>query len=202
MKTGYLKLIPPLALLCACAPAPDPSADFFLAQARADPELRVEDAYKWLFQATRGGEHAVAGEFAARRWLETEWAALGPAQPDEPLWTPLAPDGRFGRLNLRPYRAQGGAPAPLLAAFLASSAVFDASPARFRQAWAALGRTLERNPAGYLNPAEWRRLDREMRARKYPALHHSPEYGQIRRPAYRVLTAGEAKKLMDALPAP
>ena len=188
--------------LVSCSSAPDPDAAFFLAQARAEPEVRVADAYKWLVHVTRGGEHAVADGFAVRKWLENEWATLGPPQPDEPLWVPLTADGRIGRLNLRPYRAQGGAPEPLLAAFLASAESFDASPARFRAAGKALGRALKMNPQGHLTYSDWRRLDREMRAQGYPACHHSPEYEQARHPAYRVLTAMEARKLVDMLPAP
>ena len=98
----------PLAVFMLFSTAPDPDADFFLAHARADPEVRIEDAYKWLHQATRGGEHALADEAAARQWLNGEWATLGPPQPNEPLWVPLTPDCRIGRLKLRPYRARGG----------------------------------------------------------------------------------------------
>ena len=83
-----------------------------------------------------------------------------------------------------------------------SAASFDASPARFRAAWNALGRALKQNSQGYLTYSDWRRLDREMRAQGYPACHHSPEYEQARPPAYRVLTADEARKLVDMLPAP
>lgn len=195
MKLSWLV---PLFLV-SCASVPDPDAEIFLAQARADPELRIEDAYKWLVHAARGGEHAVASEFAVRKWLETEWATLGPPQPDEPLWTPLTADGRIGRLNLRPYRARGGAPEPLLAAFLAGAEAFDADPARFRRAWHALGRDLEKQSVGHLTADAWRRCDRAMRARGYPACHHSPEYEHARSPAYRVLPAAQARPLIDAL---
>ena len=200
MKNGFFKLILLLALPGACARAPDPDAAFFLAQARADPELCVADAYKWLFHATRGGEHAVENETAVRLWLDREWQTLGSPQPGEPLWVPLTADGRIGRLNLRPYRARGGDPDALLAAFVRGAAAFDAAPARFRTAWNALGRELEQHPVGHLTAAEWHRFDREMRARGYPAGHHSPEYEMARQPAYRVLTAVEARKLMDGLP--
>ena len=189
-------------LLVSCSSAPDPAVDFFLTPARADPEVRIEDAYKWLFHATRGGEHAIQNEFAVRKWLDQEWATLGPPLPDEPLWTPLTPDGRVGRLNLRPYRAQGGRADALHAAFLASAKSFAADPARFRTAWKALGHALAKTPQGHLTHAEWKRLDRAMRAQDYPASHHSPEYETARQPAYRVLTAAEAQKLMDSLPAP
>lgn len=189
-------------LLVSCSTAPDPDAAFFLAQARADPDLRIEDAYKWLVHATRGGEHAVADEVAVRHWLDREWATLGPPLPDEPLWVPLAADGRIGRLNLRPYRAQGGDPDALHAAFVRGAASFDADPARFRKAWRALGREVKKQPGGHLTAAEWRRFDRDLRARDYPACHHSPAYEQARTPAYRVLPAAEAQPLLDALPAP
>ena len=202
MKSGFLKNIFPIALLCACAARPDPDAEIFLAQARADPELRIADAYKWLFHAARGGEHAIHSESAVRQWLDQEWATLGPPHPDEPLWVPLAPDGRNGRLNLRPYQAQGGDPAALHAAFLASAASFEANPARFRAAWRALGQALKTRPQGHLTCAEWKRFDREQRANGYPACHHSAEYEQARHPAYRVLTAAAARKLQESLGIP
>lgn len=189
----------PLLLLGSCALAPNPDAEFFLAQARGDPDLRIEDAYKWLFHATRGGEHAVADGFAVRKWLENEWATLGPPQPGEPLWTPLTADGRIGRLNLRPYRARGGDRDALHAAFVRGAETFDASPARFRRAWRALGRELEKRPVGHLTAAEWRRFDREMRAQGYPACHHSAEYERARTPAYRVLPAAQAQPLIAKL---
>ena len=49
-----------IALLAAAALA---SNEALLAFAetrwRAQPETRIEDAYKWLFHATLGGDHAV-----------------------------------------------------------------------------------------------------------------------------------------------
>ncbi len=196
MKPLWLLLL----LWTGCARPPDPDADFFLAQAPADSELRIADAYKWLFHAARGGEHAIENETAVRLWLEKEWAGLASPAPEEPLWTPLTADGRIGRLNLRPYQARGGDLAALHAAFLAGAQAFAADPARFRRAWRALGRQLKQNPVGHLTFAEWQRLDRAMKAKGYPAGHHSPEYEQARHPAYRVLPAAEARPLLDSLP--
>ena len=199
MKNGFLKRILLLAFLGACARAPDPDAAFFLGQARADTKLRIADAYKWLFHATRGGEHAVANEFAVRQWLENEWSTLGPPSPDEPLWVPLTADGRIGRLNLRPYRARGGDTDALLAAFVRGAEAFDADPARFRRAWNALGRELEKQSVGHLTAEAWRHFDRDLRARGYPACPHSPEYEAARQPAYRVLPAAQARPLVETL---
>lgn len=185
--------------LAGCARAPDPEAEFFLARAPADPELRIADAYKWLFHATCGGEHAIENETAVRLWLEKEWAGLGLPQPGEEIWTPLTADGRIGRLNLRPFKARGGTIEPLLAAFLAGAKSFAADPARFQTAWRVLGRQLKQNPVGHLTFAEWQRLDRAMKVKGYPASHHSPEYNQARHPAYRVLPAAEAGPLIEGL---
>ncbi|MDD4117110.1 MAG: hypothetical protein PHI39_02725 [Kiritimatiellae bacterium] len=200
MKAGFLKRILPPLLLCTCARSPGPDAEFCLQQARAEPEWRIEDAAKWLVHATRGGEHAIENETAARRWLENEWSTLGPPLPDEPLWVPLDPDGRIGRLNLRPYRARGGSLDALHEAFVAGARAFDASPARFRRAWIALGRALKSRPIGHLSRAEWKRLDRSWRAQGCPAIHHSREYAAARAPAYRVLPAEQAQPLLDSLP--
>jgi hypothetical protein len=198
MKSGFLKPLLSLLLLCACARPPDPVAEFALT--RSEPDWRIEDAAKWIVHATRGGEHAIQNEFAARQWLETEWTSLGPPQENEPLWTPLTPDGRIGRLNLRPYKARGGSLDALHAAFIAGAQSFDADPARFRRAWRAFGRLLAAAPSGHLTHAEWKRLDREWRAKGYPAIHHNPAYRDARQPAYRVLPATQAQPLLDALP--
>ena len=202
MKFVFFNLFLPMVLLCSCTSPSNPATEYFLAQASSDPELRIEDAYKWLFHATRGGEHAVESEFAVRQWLDREWATLGPPQPDEPLWVPLTPDGRIGRLNLRPYKARGGSSEPLLAAFLAGAKSFDSKPARFLSAWNALGCQLSRQPQGFLTYDEWKRLDREMRKHHYPAIHHSADYEQSKHPAYRVLPAAEARSCLDSLPSP
>ena len=175
---------------------------FALDSFAADPETRIEDAYKWLFQAASGGEHAIPDEESARKWLETEWQALGEPVPGEPLEVPLRPDGALVRLNLRPYRERGGTIEDLLRAFLRSARSFEPDPDLFRASWTALGEALSHQPLGPLNGSEWSRLDAAMRARGYPAVRHSPEYVAARRPAYRVLTREESGRLLGSLPGP
>ncbi len=193
-------LLAPL-LLAAALSGPDLAA-FALDALAADPDARIEEAYKWLYQAARGGEHAIRDEAEARRWLEKEWASLSAARPGELLVVLLRPDGALVRLNLRPFRDLGGSRAALLAAFVASARSFDPDPALFRAAWIALGKRLEAHPTGLLTPAEWRRLDGSLREKGYPAIDHSEAFGNGRHPAYRVLTAEEASRLLRALPLP
>lgn len=195
--------MPPLAvfLLCAAAagaaapPAPAATPEALAAYARqafeGEPSATVEDAYKWLFQAARGGEHAAPSEAAARAWLEREWAGLGPPLPGEPLLVPLRPDGAVVRLNLRPFKAGGADPGALLDAFLASARTFRADPGLFVEAWRAFGRALPREGAAGRDARAFAEVDREAERAGWPARHHSATYEAARHPAYRVLT-GEA----------
>jgi hypothetical protein len=184
-------------------PVPEPiSAEAlagFTRKALADePAAGVEDAYKWLFQAARGGEHAAPSEEAARTWLEKEWATLGPPLPGEPLIASLRPDGAVVRLNLRPFKAAGGDPNALLTAFLSSARGFAPDPGLFVAAWRAFGRGPSDGGANGWNAAAFEELDRSSEKAGWPARHHSPGYVEARRPAYRVLTAGEADRLVRA----
>lgn len=165
----------------------------------SDPAVEMRDAYKWIFQATMGGEHAAPSRDAADRWLRQEWEGLGPTAPDERLLEPLGDSG-IVRLHLRPFRDAGGAPDALLEAFLASAASFIPAREVFERAWRALGARLQQAPIGRLTHEDWVQLDDETRKAGYPAAHHSERYTQAHQPAYRVLTAERAASLAKSLP--
>lgn len=188
-----------LLLAVALASAPGELVRFALEGLSAGGEARIEDAYKWLHQASRGGEHAAPSEAAARAWLEREWASLGPPLPGEPLVVPLRPDGAVVRLNLRPWKGAGGSQDLLLQAFLESAREVPDDVAAFREVWTALGRLLGERPRGRLTLAEWRRLDATAGPAGYPAVHHSASFAAARTPAYRVLTGPAAERLRASL---
>lgn len=196
-------------LLCAAAAGPDgpppptaPSPTALVAYARlaldGEPSAGVEDVYKWLFQAARGGEHAAPSEEAARRWLGREWAGLGPPLPGEPLVVPLRPDGKVVRLNLRPFKAAGGDPEALLRAFLQSARGFREEPGLFVAAWRAFGHGLSPEGTGGWSTRAFEEIDRESERAGWPARHHGEAYATARKPAYRVLTGEAAAALVPA----
>jgi hypothetical protein len=169
---------------------------FALEALAATPDARVDDAYKWLFQATRGAEHAAASHFAAAAWLDREWDSLAmPCQP-EPLVQSLRPDAVIVRLNLRPCRAQGMPRNDVLRAFLESAARFCGNASAFTDAWRALGVRLSEGEHGHLRRDRWQRLDVRMRASGYGPVHHSASYRSAYDPAYRVLRGVEARTLV------
>lgn len=182
-----------IALFLSCLPAA--LIDFALPKWKADKSVHIEDAYKWTYQATRGGEHAVPDTESARKWLTTEWNDLGPKK-GEPIWESLCPDDEIGRLNLRPFKERKGDPDALLDAFLNSSRDYRSDEATFLAAWNELGRRLKVSAAGNLDYRSWLDLDGRMKTGKYPAIHHSAAYNKANSPAYRIITMTEAKKLL------
>ena len=183
-----------LALVLACTPTA--LLDFAIPKWKADKNMRIEDAYKWTYQATRGGEHAVPDRDSARKWLEREWQTMGDIPADKTVWVPLCPGGEVGRFNLRPFKARGGKTDEILDAFLASAVEYRSEPKAFIDAWTELGKRLKRRAAGKLTHKEWLRLDGEMRKNGYPAIHHSKTYSEAFRPAYRILTLRRAESLI------
>ena len=183
-----------IVLILSCLPSA--LLDFAVPKWKADKNVRIEDAYKWTYQATRGGEHAVPDEKSARKWLDGEWTTLGKPTATEAVWEPLCPGSEIGRLNLRPFKTSGGKADDLLEAFLASSRQYKGEETDFIAAWIELGKRLKKRSIGKLNHKEWLRLDTEMKVKNYPAIHHSETYEKANHPAYRVLTSTEMKQLL------
>jgi hypothetical protein len=144
----------------------------------------------------RGGEHAVPDVQSARNWLNNEWQTLGKPAANELLWEPLCSGSEIGRLNLRPFRKSGGKSDDLLEAFLASSHEYKSEQSDFVDTWQELGKRLKKKAQGKLDYNSWQKLDAEMKAKNYPAIHHSETYEKANHPAYRILTSTEMKKLL------
>lgn len=170
--------------------------DFAIPKWSSDDAVEIADAYKYLFQATMGGEHAAPDREAATAWLEREWNEMGETTANENTWETLCPDGSVGRLNLRPFKRSGSKQADLVDAFLASSREFSSDKQKFIAAWGELGQRLKKKKIGRLDHRSWQAFDREMKEKNYPAARHSSGYRDAKRPAYRVLTLDVAQMLI------
>lgn len=176
-----------LALLAIARQAEPTLLDHAFEQWKSTPEMKIEDAYKWLYHATLGGEHAVTSEDGPRVWLDREWPTLSAPLKDEPEVVPLTPDGRLLRVNLRPYRSRGGDKDMLLWAFVFSAQRLKRDESLFVREWDALGAKLKSDAWRQLSHQEWKRLDALTRKQGFPAIEHSPQYEKIYMPAYRVV---------------
>jgi len=161
--------------------------DFALSRWRRTPRMTVRDAYKWLFQATLGGEHAVSDPSGPSLLLDEEWAGLDEPFPGESVLESLRPDGALARVNLRPFKQAGGEKERLLRVFLDSARAFRVEKEAFLLAWRACGARLPALALPAMTPEDWKSLDARCRADGYPPLHHSPAYEAAYRPAYRVV---------------
>ena len=173
--------------------------DFAVARWEADQNLYIEDAYKWLYQATRGAEHLISSREKARLALEKEWDSVGPPHEGEPEWCPLSPDERVGRLNIRPFKDRGGRSADLLDAFIESSRPFDTSAADLEELWNRLGDRLGSADYGNLSHGSWSSLNLELAANGFPAIHHSTAYRAAHLPSYRIITGEAFTRLLRTL---
>lgn len=148
------------------------------------PRMVAQDAYKLLFHATLGAEHAAPTPEGALAWLREELHAMG-GGPDEPLVDTLGAGSRLARIHLRPFQASQGDPDQLAAAFVRTAAL----PLDTTALTCALGTMRSMAEAGRL---PWTAVEvadyLDARRREgYPAVHHSSAFRDAYRPAYRVI---------------
>jgi hypothetical protein len=149
------------------------------------PAMQLDDIYKLLHQAALGPGHAVDNPAAARKRLDQELVALGDA-PVEPLQDIISPDGRLGRVHLRPYLAAGGDPDALLRTFVETANSYPASPDKLAKFCGCLGDLAAAGGIPFAREevvAYFGKISRD----GYPAVHHSEAFRNAYRPAYRVI---------------
>lgn len=144
------------------------------------PAMQIQDLYKLIHQAAQGSEHAVANPDSARNWLLREMAEMGEG-PRESLIDPISPGGEIVRIHLRPFVAAGHDPDGLLDAFIRTANEYHGDVHMLEGFWQA-AITLSNFP-----PEEMEDFFRSMKDQNFPAVHHSPEYEKLYRPAYRVI---------------
>jgi hypothetical protein len=187
-----------VAIAATPGPGGKPSADWeqlIRAHLVRYPQMEPADLYKLLHQAALGSEHAVRDTSAAREWLESELATMGPG-PAEPLVDSLRADGRVVRIHLRPFVAAGGDPEALLQAFIETGAERGDREDLRRAGEVAV--CLARAKALPWPDSTVSALFAGLAAQGYPAVHHSAAFVEQYRPAYRVVAG---KLLRGVLPA-
>jgi hypothetical protein len=175
--------------LAACSRVPGEESNLrriLTDQVARYPRMQVQDLYKFLHQAALGSEHAVRDTAMARDWLRREIAGLDTATAFEPLVDPLSPDGKLVRVHLRPYLRNGDDPEALLHAFIrtANEARGDSVTLEYYWSIAEAMCQEERLPFPRGDTEAFFAARREQ---GFPAVHHSEDYGQLYRPAYRVI---------------
>jgi hypothetical protein len=142
--------------------------------------MQIQDVYKLIHQAALGSEHAISDPESARNRMERELAEMG-AGLDEPFLDPISEDEQIVRVHLRSFVAQGGDPDMLLDAFIRTANEFRGDIQVLKN-YLNIAKTTQHFPSAAMDE-----FIESMQARNYPAVHHSPEYERLYRPAYRVV---------------
>ena len=150
------------------------------------PESRLADVYKLLYQSCMGPEHAIAGRKAAEAWLIEEWAAVSEG-PDEPLYEDITIEQPVLRLNLRPAKARGLSPKPILDNFAALGDSFRKDIGLLQDVWKDISRRIKEGDVRVADARELAGFNNLLRERRYPPMHHSDEYFAAYKPAYRLV---------------
>lgn len=183
-------LLPPLLIgmlvpVSGASAPPNDLREILSSQIARYPHLEIQDLYKLVYQGTLGPAHVVSDPAAARRWLEREISELGDA-PVVPVVERLPPDGRLVRVNLRPYLDAGGDPDRLLEAFVETAKQAWGSLEILRQNWSEVTSLAESGELPFPPDSLIAYFVRQ-ESDGFPAVHHSPNYQTMYRPAYRVV---------------
>ncbi len=158
------------------------------------PETRAQDIYKLVYQGVMGTEHAVSDSAAVLGRLALELKSVE-ASKSEPLFEPIHPTGLLVRVNLRPFKAAGGSAQALGTCFLQTAKFIHPSPARLGEILKSLGKADLGNKR---LSSRFRRFVSRMSRHGYPALHHSDEYRERYKPAYRVVSSQCIEQLLPS----
>jgi len=148
-------------------------------------EWEVNDLYKLIHQAAMGSEHAITNEAGARNWLYQEIAHLQNGV-DEPLIDPISPDQKIVRVHLRPFLSHQLQPEQLLQAFIGTARAVRQSRENLLE-YASIGIQLAQEEKIPFEESQVAEYFEEMRAKHFPAIHHSDRYEKFYHPAYRVI---------------
>ncbi|MGC4047895.1 MAG: hypothetical protein QM758_29220 [Armatimonas sp.] len=158
-----------------------------LAHAARYPLWEIVDLYKLLHQAAMGAEHAITNETGVRNWLTRELAEIaGQARPEEPFIDPLTPDGALVRVHLRPFLQRGLEPEALLQAFLQTAREITPAPERLTEYSREAIALAEAGELAF-ESAALEAFFAERAEQGYLAYHHSAQFEEHYRPAYRLI---------------
>ena len=157
--------------------------------------LQVQDVYKLFYQGVHGPAHMLKNLNSAEQYLYSEYRNVGEST-HEFLLDPVSLDGSVVRVNLRPYKAQRGNIKKLFKVLHLSAQQIRGENEEFVAVWDQFVPLVK---AGQLQfPLhEVKIFDEQLRTHGPRTVHHSPEYREANKPAYRVVMREVYRSLID-----
>lgn len=161
---------------------------------RTYTQMELDDVYKLIYQGTLGAEHALHDTMAAKKYLFDEFRNIDTtAFSEEPLTEVISTDSSLVRINLRPFKRQGGDVQALWGVVMTGAHVMNPKSVLIRN-WKSVCGTLSKPPFTW-TPGAIADFNRKVENLHYPAMHHSETYTKTYKPAYRVVLKAEFDKL-------
>lgn len=145
----------------------------------------ARDAYKLFYQCHMGPGHAVNDIASTKKYLLDELAEITPDDSISLVET-ISPENKVVRINLAPFKSRGFNPDRLFDVFTNSATACEMNIDSFIKDWNELIE-LTINAQINLPHDEMHELNKIVVEKEYPPVHHSPEYSQKNKPAYRVV---------------
>lgn len=150
------------------------------------PRLQVQDVYKLLYQANFGVEHFLTDTAGVRKYLFDELATMDTTNQDEQLIERISPTDEIVRINLRPFKQLRLDPEKLVQAMFLSASETKPDTEGLYHDW---NEFISLVRYGFLNfpmkdVDEW---DARVSAGNLQPTHHSQQYMDTYKPAYRVV---------------
>lgn len=142
-------------------------------QLRLHPAMQYQDLIKMSYQAARGAEHLLSDMEAARRYFESEYAAV--EAEDGILYEAISDD--ICRVNLKAWKAKGLPGEWLFRMFAASSSI----PYGGEELLLAYLEQVQKQIPDSLE------FISQYKKSGMPAVHHSDIYREMEHPAYRII---------------
>ena len=144
-------------------------------QLKSREKQQFQDLVKQAYQGAYGAGHAILNRQKAWAYFSREFAAVEAA--DVKLFEIISPD--YCRINLAAWKKSGMPGEWLFNMFYASAEIFPDSGEVFRSYLAVIRQ---------ICPETAEEMEKFRRRHRGEAVHHSPLYGKIYRPSYRIVS--------------
>jgi hypothetical protein len=148
------------------------------------PQMQIQDLYKLVYQAAMGNIHLGVDPKILKNYLINELEKIDVTE-NEPLIEEIS-EQRMIRVNLRPYKARGGDPDRLFEAMMETANAFHPDKKKILQYWKIIERMAQQNSIPF-HKGELDSFLKKMKEANFSAVHHSKEYSEKYKPAYRVI---------------
>ena len=164
--------------------------NYLIDQAKKHPSMQPCDIAKMCYQAALGAEHLLLDVERARAYFNMEFDSVEPR--DGELSEPLS--DQVCRVDLGVWKAQGRKKEELFDMFVATASVpCGGKENQLRYLLDVENYFLELSLGFSLD--EWHDFLEKYKAAGMPALHHSNEYRESERPAYRIVLRSLLKNI-------